>query len=364
MPKGQRTGESTIARMRDLRRSGSPVDTIANELKVSKETVIRYTKDLGGKSLGARPLPPSGTVMQLPGGGSARFRDDGSAAVLMSAEQMEGLLGPERAMASVIMTESLKRRILLAVATKGPFATLNDLVTEIRTPTDNWDKHEAASMVHQLRKQGSVKADVRKSGVPTSLGGGELVHIEATPAGRQKAGVNDRPAMALEHPRDGNRPPGWSRQKHAVGKDYTEERYHGTVAEGSEVITMVAVPVRMGEPSITPEPPQTVPEPEPTPAEPPAQPVDTAVVTAQRRSASDVLAQFPAGRALLQRRADREAAADKATAYIKAAEAIIAFDEPEATRLMEMASTMEGTPFTDVEEELVDALDMLADLHR
>lgn len=66
------------------------------------------------------------------------------------------------------------------------------------------------------------------------------------------------------------------------------------------------------------------------------------------------LREYPELRRIRARQAEREAAATKAAAYVRAAEAIIDVDEDEATRLIRMAQQVEGDPPTAVELELLE----------
>lgn len=219
-----------------------------------------------------------------------------------------------------LVTESSRVRILSAIASEGPFGTLDDLMRSI----PDVDGHNMMHLLYALSKDGLVRFREQKMGAHQ-----RLVDIEATKRGYFRAGVPARPVVAevgrakaapSQHPGDG-----------------TDFRNHHSRAEGGPierrfVIEDALAPGEVVLPTRAPEP---APEPE-------AAPRGTESVPGDRP------ARWPITRALFARFQHNA-------------------DITEAARLLEQAgqddlalaalATIE--PFTDIEREAMEMLTLI-----
>jgi transcriptional regulator with XRE-family HTH domain len=307
----------TRGRIQAMRAAGLTMEAIAAETGVAISSVHRISNE--------------------PTDGADRVRPDGTVMVVLSAEEAGRLPGQETlAVAAGILGESLKSRILKAVTDYGPFPNSAAVMLAIQRPTDNWSHHEVVSILHQLRKQGKVRfrIDKKPKGGRSigNLGGGDPTNIELVhPApghGVKPGGTNQLAAKAdrlpeLENKVTGTHPAGYSRARHAVGRDYTEARRHGNYANGGPI-------------SRTVSPPETA----SVPAEPAPEP--------QRQPGS-----FPLLTELQQRLRGRQAADAQSAKLMEAAAILEAIDPDESARLLAKAEALGGEPFSALEAEFL-----------
>lgn len=247
-----------------------------------------------------------------------------------------GMMNAEREQRS-----SLRQRILRAVATEDSFADVLTLMHHMRKPDDNFDSHEVTHIIRSLNQQGCLKfVDSRQGSVviPTK--------ITITDKGVKEAGLGPMPRQ-LESPsvvRTGTQrhPPGWSRARHAAGKDLTEARHHRSVASGSEVMrTTPEERVPMSRP-LDPSGGLERPEPRATPAPGPVAPD---------------LGSYPLLTDLLARFEANAEADEKASRYAEAAAALENIDPQRSEELLALALEVGGKPFTPIEIEMLRLLE-------
>ena len=311
---------------------GQAIAQISRELDISRATVRKYAEQVQGTDLDGEPLIKVAMTYE----DAAQLTGD------VEAKSIAHQLRYEQGQRSAV---SLKARVLTAVTAAGEFASSVDLYEQLRRDADaklaqNWSHHEVVSALHQLRKQGRVqfRVDKRPSGGRSvgTLGGGDPVHIRLTREpeleapepeahGVRPGGTNQMPRKAGRPPELNNRvtgshPAGWSRRRHAVGRDYTEPGRHGAVASGGEILRTSA--------------PETVSVPAEVAPEPQAQP-----------------ASFPLLTELRQRLAGRQASDAQSAKLMEAAAILEDIDPVESARLMAKAEELGGTPFSAIEAE-------------
>lgn len=340
---GVATPPEVRARIHAMRASGMTYQQIAEETGVALSTAHR--------------------VASQPTDGSERIKPNGEILVALTPEQAGQLPGQEHlGIAGAILSErdarlavSLKQRVEQAVVERGMYPDSQTLMADLRRKSSgvpaNWSHHEVVSALHQLRKQGMVKFRVDKK--PSAghsvgnLGGGAPVQIVPTRAaldlhgrpstikpGAETNGQTVHPVRPpeLENKVTGSHPAGWSRARHAAGRDYTEPRYHGSRATAVGPLERS----RVSAPETPAEVPVAAPEPQ-------AQPD-----------------QFPLLTELQQRLRGREEAAARSARLVEAA-ALLAEDDPEeSARLMAKAESLEGEAFSSVEVEYL----RFAEAHR
>lgn len=323
---------SKIAEMQRLVNGGMDRVDVAAKLHVAPSTVYKYAPvkraDNASKMLVAVDLIDPGM----------------SRNEIMAAYEPIGI-------AAGYMDRSLKDHILLTLVQRGPFKGVQELADAMRGsgPRNNYGVHEIATLLHALSKRGMVRFRQSKNvpGVADMM----LTNITATDAAHQKLGIQGRVAPPIEG-RTGNHPPGYSRQRHAAGKDLTEPRYHAGVATGGPVEVTVAKvrPATMGEvihgsPPYVPDEPtpsQTVQEPTAVPASTPAQPEP-----ASRQDG-------PRWPLLVKLQAEYERVqkvSDQASKLMEAAETLADIDPEAAQQLLDRADKLVGPAFTPLEAE-------------
>lgn len=243
------------------------------------------------------------------------------------------------------MDRSLKDHILLTLVQRGPFKGVQELTDAMRGtgPRNNYGVHEVTTLLHALSKRELVTFRTSKHapGVADQL----LVNIRATDLAHQKLGIQQRLAPPIEG-RTGNHPPGYSRQRHAAGKDMTEPRYHAGTATGGPVVTVAKVPKPFAEAeqdmAAAARPSQTVQEPTEVPASTPAPP-DT--------PAGQAGGYWPLLAALMVEHERTEKVAEQATKLMEAAELLQDLDPEAAQQMLDRADKLVGPAFTPLEAE-------------
>jgi hypothetical protein len=256
--------------------------------------------------------------------------------------------------AAQYMDRSLKQHILLTLVERGPFKGVVELVDAMRGTgaRDNFGPHEVTTLLHSLSKQEMVRFRQSKNvpGVADMM----LTNISATDRAFEKLGVQQKLPPPLES-RLGVHPPGYSRQRHAAGKDMTEQRYHGSQATGGPVETTVIrasngtrvevdVPAGVDVVAVRDNyiPPQTVQEPTEVPSGTPAP------LPMSSRLEADGWPHL----ARLQKEAERaESVAEQATKLMEAAELLAEADPEAAQQMLERADKLVGPAFTPEQAE-------------
>lgn len=315
MPKqlSQQTKDAIVA----LDRAGVKQDDIRKQLDLSWGTVNKYVHQ--GRSL------------RVPG------LNGGLKAVTLPPEQFVelGRASEASAIAAGIQQDSLKTRMMRAIAEQGPFAGVPELINAIRSgPKDqSFGGHEVTHILYSLNKQGCIAFRTSRKGSPASL----IQDIRATSAGYASAGV-PVPGKGQEG-RYGGRAVGTSRPGHAVGKDMTEQRHHGTKAEGGPITRDKASPIldaqRLSSPAGFFQPKPEAPQPR-TNEEPPA------------------LRLWPQLQELRDRQAAMAAVAHRADALLEAAALLDGIDPDESRRLLERASALTSEGMTAAEAEYLE----------
>lgn len=134
------------------------------------------------------------------------------------------------AIAAVITQDSLKNRLLQAIVEQGPLAGVPELIEAIRRPSDSFGPHEVTHLIYSLNKQGYVSFKAGRGKTKTDL----LTDLKPTAKAKREFGIPRVPPRQQFNP-EGGRIAGTSRAGHAVGKDYTEQKYHGNTAVGGPV---------------------------------------------------------------------------------------------------------------------------------
>jgi hypothetical protein len=260
----------------------------------------------------------------------------------MDVERIRRERGEVGIVAAQLVTDSLKAAVMKRVALEGPFATVADLVTAIRATGHHSvaDVHNVTHVLHSLSKQGKVKFTM-STRQASSNATAHLKNITATAQGRKAAGVADVDPLPLETTTMA-RPPGWSRAKHAVGKDMTQPGRHGPVASGGPVLRMASV----SRPQMSVGDLVAVVEAPAPPAEAPRQDEPAPPAT----GAVD-LNEFPLLRELLARFATNAEADAKASKYADAAAALEQVDPKRSEELLALAMEVGGKPFSTLERE-------------
>lgn len=204
---------------------------------------------------------------------------------------------------------SLKLRLMRAVAEAGPFEDTAALIRSVRRPDDSFDLHEVQHLLASLNKQGYVAYRENKNGAYRVL-----MRIEATKRGFEAVG------LGTKYHEVGRKSKGVPRK----AGDRTDFRTHGFRAEGGPVEvrqTPVVVPVETPVETVKP------------------------VVASAGREVPPLLA------ALRERAEAKNRGAAKAARYLEAATLLEDVDVAEAERLLALAESFGGEPFTALETE-------------
>ncbi len=269
---------------------------------------------------------------------------DRSVTVAMSHSEFARLGTQPKVVAGMFIAEkeaadSLRKRILAALAQEG-YPDVLTLMAAIRRPgdpRDNWGAHEVTHIIKSLNKQGLATYVETRQGTVVIPN-----RIRITDAGAREAGVGPMPKQ-IESPsvtRQGSRrhPPGYSRSRHAPGKDMTEQRHHRSIATGGEVMRISAAEqVPMSRPLDTGS----------GALERPVQP--EAGQSLPLRPDPD---RYPMLDALLQRFEANAEADAKAAKYAEAAAALEDIDPERSEQLLALAEEVGGRPFTALEIEV------------
>lgn len=214
-------------RMKAMRREGQQYKDIAAAEGVALSTVQRYVHgvrpDLDAKPSRLRDgVNATSTVtLELPAVLSAgREFALGSAGAGLASE------------AEVAEFKSMKALMLQLVVENDGYGNVRALLDDMRGKhPGNLGTHEVTHVLYALQKQGLVKAqqDRRSRGTKTPL----LSNIQPT-----KAGIAQYRAQNASLPlqdRNGTHPAGYSRARHAVGRDDTQWHNHGSRAQGGPI---------------------------------------------------------------------------------------------------------------------------------
>ena len=300
-------------------RQGDDARDIAREMGVNLSTVY----DVRRKDMG---IHGRGTTLTIPGDSP----DDAPQIISMTPEQFAQLSprGEDIVIAAMIGQDSLKKRLLRTIAEQGPFDNVLDLCRAVRGgPNDTFGTHEVTHILKNgLNKPGLIRYRLDRS---NSAAGAIPRNITITEAGYRALDM-PVPTQDIENKR-GAHPPGWSRQRHAVGRDMTEPRYHdaraAVVVGETERMTVAPTPVNV---------------PRPAPVAPVAAP-------APRKAAG----QYPILTALRESFAARAEADARASRMADAAALIEADDPEEAKRLLDKAIALSPAGLTDIEKEFL-----------
>lgn len=318
-PKGSKdlTPEQ-VARIRELRSEGLTYRQIQARTGIPWTTV-------------ATRLQKVAATISIPRNDEAPAADTPKRAIRVTAEELDILRSAGSDVVADLQRDSLRKRTLRAVAVDGPFEDLMLLAQAMRQTDDRWSIQDVATVLNSLNKQGLVKFRTGRS--KGEHGGGtadrSLFQIKCTDRGYTEAGFPPR-SKELEVGVTGRHAAGWSRNRHAVGKDYTEERYHLPWAKGGPIQRDYAADRPAG-----PEGPVLDPQ----------QPVAPAV------------APLVLGPELVRIFAKQEAigrVARQAEALMAAAMMLEAVDAEEADHLMTRAAALQPEPLSPLEQEYLD----------
>lgn len=247
-----------------------------------------------------------------------------------------GMMNAEREQRS-----SLRQRILRALTTDGPFDDVLTLMKHMRQPGDNFGSHEVTHIIHSLNEQGFVThKEVRRGTVriPTK--------IAITDRGARESGLGPEPrqleSKSVVRTGSHRHPPGYSRARHAPGKDLTEARYHRSVASGGEVLKISAA--------------EQVPMSRPLDSSGGLERPEAAAPTVSSPVVPD-LSSYPLLTGLLARFEANAEADEKASRYAEAAAALENIDPKRSEELLAMAMEVGGKPFTPIEIEMLRLLE-------
>lgn len=292
------------------------------------------------------PVDRSSTL-SVPEMGAAPDATEARVNVQMSHEQFARLGTHPQIVAGMMLAEkdqrdSLRKRILRALCAEGDFPDVLTMMAFMRRPDDNFGSHEVTHIIKSLKQQGFVTFRDNRQGstiIPVNIG--------ITDRGIKEAGLGPMPRQleTTDITRTGKarHQPGWSRAKHAAGKDYTEQRYHGPVASGGDVLKISAAEqVPMGQPL---DSSGGLERPEAAAPSVPATTVD--------------LSTYPLLSGLLGRFEENAARADAAARYAEAAAALEAIDPKRSEELLDLAMQAGGEPFSPLEIEMLRLLQEL-----
>lgn len=259
--------------------------------------------------------------------------------------------GEDIAVAAGVQQDSLRKRIMRAVALHSPVDDVDQLIGYLVAERPGAvHHHEVTHLLYGLNKDGCLK--FRENKRDARAGTAHLQRIEVTDRGYDSAGV-PVPGKAQEG-RRGARNAGTSRKGHAVGRDMTEQRHHRTIAEGGPVMS-ISTPTGSSDPAAygaetfaasmaryATEPRVQAPQMKPTTNEEPAP--------------------EPSWPELQRIRALRQAAMAaslRAEAYYDAAAALESVDPAESKRMLARAEEVAGPGLTPAEAEYLRFVDGL-----
>lgn len=253
--------------------------------------------------------------------------------------QLGGTSMESKLVAGAIQQDSLKQRLLRVICEQGPFDDSMEVMKAARSgPKDtSFGIHEVVHLLYSLNKQGLIKFKANRGASKTD----SLTHLEATERGYQQCAI---PVPGKQqHNAHGGRTPGTSRAGHAVGKDPTEARNHGTRAEGGPIERRRA-PVA---PATTPEAKAAIERIQAAPEEP--KPKATWSARSVREAAKPAptpriveepkpTRAWPELEAIRAKAAEVREARARAAKYVDAAAVLEEVDPAEAERLMGLAA--------------------------
>lgn len=252
----------------------------------------------------------------------------------ISVEELSSLPPKQEATvtAAMIIQDSLKARLLKAITVNGPFAGVPELMEFVRRPGsgDSFGAHEVTHLLYSLNKQGYIKYKTGRSGTKTDL----LTDIVPTAKAKAEHGIPAQPPRQQFNP-EGGRMAGTSRAGHAVGKDLTEQKYHGATAVGGPIERLQA---------------EDVPQPVTPVYQPEAGEPESHKPLVNEEPSSEV--EWPELQVIRAKAQEARAVSRRAHALLEAAALLEEEDPDEAERLLARAAALQtGAELTELEAE-------------
>ncbi len=215
----------TRDQLEQLIRAGRSDREIVAATGMSKSSVTKWRSRLISQSPSILEVPRR---IDQPSDGDARV------ALEMDHEQFVQLGGEPVVVAGMIAADSLKQRLLKAIALEGPFAELVDLIKTVRTgPRDTFGNHEVMHILFGANQQGLIQFRVSGTGSQQ-----KLRRIEARESLFKQMGIDPRANRAV------GRAPAWKSRDELPQRagDRTDFRTHGPRAEGGPIEHVQGLP--------------------------------------------------------------------------------------------------------------------------